>query len=229
MAPPEAPPFEAEPPVSGQPAEPPRYGRYVGLLVIVLLIFITLNTILTKPNGVGGLSVGESLPPFAVPLAAGSLDGDANVATDGPHPACSVRKPGVLNICELYEQGPVVLALFVEGGSCPAVLSDMQALAPSFPKVRFAAVALKGSRGAIRKVISSRGLTFPVGWDDKGDLAALYRLATCPQITFAMRGGVVQSKTLLNRPSRAVLRARVAALAAASEAQGSAATGGAGG
>jgi hypothetical protein len=49
-------------------------------------------------------------------------------------------------------------------------------------------------------------------------------VATCPQITFALRGGVVQSKTLLNRPSRATLRARVAALLAASEAQGSSAT-----
>ena len=236
MAPPEPPAAEQEPAGPGQPAQPPRYGRYVGLLAIVLLIFITLNTILTKSNGVGGLAPGETLPPFAVPLVKGDKTGDANVATDGPHPACSVRKPGVLNICELYEQGPVVLAMFVEGGSCPEVLSDMQALAPSFPKVRFAAVALKGSRTALRKLVSSRGLSFPVGWDDQGDLAALYRLASCPQITFAMRGGVVQSKTLLNRPSRAALRSRVSELLAASEAQGSparstttGATGGAGG
>ncbi len=227
---------ERETPRGAQPAEPPRYGRYVGLLAVVILIFITLNTLLTKSNGVGGLAPGESLPAFAVPLVEGDKTGDANVATDGPHPACSVRKPGVLNICELYEQGPVVLALFVEGGSCPKVLSDMQALAPAFPRVRFAAVALKGSRTALRRLISTRGLSFPVGWDDQGDLAALYRLATCPQITFAMRGGTVQSKTLLNRPSRATLRVRVAELLAASEGQGTStgtattpATGGAGG
>ena len=50
---------------------------------------------------------------------------------------------GILNVCQLYERGPVVLALFVDAGSCPAVLGDLQALAPSFPGVRFAAVAIK--------------------------------------------------------------------------------------
>jgi hypothetical protein len=104
----------------------------------------------------------------------------------------------------------------------------MQALAPSFRKVRFAAVALRGSRGAIAKLVRSHGLSFPVGWDHYGDLAALYRVATCPQITFAMRGGVVQSKALLNRPSRATLRSRVAELLAASEAHGTPGSGGAG-
>jgi hypothetical protein len=227
MATPEPPAGDQEPPTPGQPAAPPRYGRYVGLLAILILVLITLNTVLTKSNGIGGLAVGESLPPFAVPLASGDKTGDANVATDGPHPACSVRKPGVLNICELEEQGPVVLALFVEG--CSGVLSDMQALAPSFPKVRFAAVALRGSRGAIAKLVRSHGLSFPVGWDHFGDLAALYRVATCPQITFAVRGGAVQSKTLLNRPSRATLRSRVAGLLAASEAQGPSGSAGVGG
>jgi hypothetical protein len=226
MAPPEHPAGDQEPAAPGQPAAPPRYGRYVGLLAILILVLITLNTVLTKSNGVGGLARGESLPAFAVPLAAGDKRGDANVATDGPHPACSVRKPGVLNICELEEQGPVVLALFVEG--CSGVLSDMQALVPSFPQVRFAGVQLRGSRSAIAKLVRSHGLSFPVGWDHYGDLAALYRVATCPQITFAMRGGVVQSKTLLNRPSRATLRQRVAGLLAASEAHGTPGSGGAG-
>ena len=63
-------------------------------------------------------------------------------------PACEVRGPQILNICQLYERGPVVLALFVDAGSCADVLGDMQALAPSFPEVRFAAVAIKGGRGS---------------------------------------------------------------------------------
>jgi len=198
-----------------QRAEPPRYGRYVGLLAIVILVFITLNTILTKPVGAGGVRPGEAMPPFAVPLATGYLRGDANVSTDGPHPACSVRKPGVLNICELYEQGPVVLALFVEEGSCLDVLSEMQALVPSFPGVRFAAVSIKGSRSSLRRLIARRHLTLPVGIDDQGDLVSLYRQASCPQVTFALKGGIVQSDALLNPPSLATLRARVAELALA--------------
>ena len=72
-------------------------------------------------------------------------------------PACTVRGPGILNICQLYEQGPVVLALFVDAGSCPRVLSDMQALAPSFPGVRFAGVAIKGDRGRAAPARCARG------------------------------------------------------------------------
>jgi hypothetical protein len=156
------------------------------------------------------------MPPFAVPLATAYLPGDANVAIDGPHPACSVRKPGVLNICELYEQGPVVLALFVDGGSCTGVLSEMQALLPAYPKLRFAAVSIKGDRPSLRRLVARLHLTLPVGIDDQGDLATVYRVATCPQVTFALKGGVVQSKALLNPPSLATLRTRVAELAAAS-------------
>ena len=69
---------------------------------------------------------GEQLPPFAVPLALGSLNGDADTATHafegaaGRVPACNERGSQILNICELYEGAPVVLALFVDSGSCAA-------------------------------------------------------------------------------------------------------------
>jgi hypothetical protein len=209
-------------PESPEPDEPPRrpvvqqarYGRYVVLLALLILVGITINTVSTKPNGVTGLAPGERLPPFAVPLATGDLKGDANVSVAGKAPACTVRGPRVLNICQLYERGPVVLALFVDGGSCPNVLGDLQALAPSFPRLQFAAVSIKGDRGSLRRLIRTRHLTMPVGLDDQGDLAALYKLATCPQITFAAKGGVAQGKALLNRPSRAVLRERLSRLAA---------------
>src|ERR1700761_2754018 len=101
----------------------PRYGGYVGLLVAVILVLITINTIVTKPNGVKGLAPGEQVPPFAVPLALGTLNGDADTATHanegaaGRVPACKERGAQILNVCELYEGAPVVLALFVDSGS----------------------------------------------------------------------------------------------------------------
>jgi AhpC/TSA family len=202
----------------------PHYGRYVGLLAVVILILITINTVLTKPNGDTGIPPGVKVPPFAVPLALGKLPGDADVATTahegaaGNIPACRERGSEILNICELYEQGPVVLALFVDSESCPNVLGDMQQLLPGFPGVRFAAVAIKGGTGGVRKLIRSKRLTFPVGLDRDGALAALYKLATCPQLSFILPGGVVQSKALLTRPSQATLRARVAALVRAAPA-----------
>jgi hypothetical protein len=208
------------------PPQPPRYGRYVALLAIVIVVLITVNTIATKPNGSAGLAAGERLPPFAVPLALGELQGEANIAT-GPNqggagrvPACSVRGPAVLNICQSYERGPVVLALFVDGGSCPDVLSQMQALAARYPQVSFAAVAIKGERSGVRKLIRRRRLTFPVGLDHDGALAALYKVASCPQLTFAVRGGATEGEALLGTPTPATLRTRVQELVAASGGRG---------
>ncbi|HUA75391.1 MAG TPA: hypothetical protein VL988_11585 [Solirubrobacteraceae bacterium] len=204
----------------------PRYGGYVGLLALVIVALITVNTIVTKPNGVKGLARGEQLPPFAVPLALGNLQGDADTATHandggaGRVPACQERGPQILNVCQLYEGAPLVLALFIDGGSCPEVLAHMQALAPSFPGVRFAGVALKGDRDGVRKMIRQRELSLPIGIDSDGALAALYKVGTCPQVTFAYPGGEVQSAALLNTPSPATLRTRVAQLVSDSRSRG---------
>ena len=203
-----------------------RYGRYVGILGVLIVVLITINTALTKPNGATGIEPGQPLAPFAVPLVRGDVNGESDVATRpdegaaGNVPACRERGTGILNICELYERGPVVLALFVNSGSCPRILSDLQALAPSFPGVRFAGVAIKQERGQLQQLLRTRGLSIPIGFDKDGALAALYKLASCPQVNFAYPGGIVQSKALLERPTPATLRARVNELVAASRARG---------
>ncbi len=218
-----------EPPPQSVPPylRPQRYGRYVALLAIVILALITINTIVTKPNGARGVAAGQAIPPFAAPLASGSLAGDVNVARHpdegqaGKRPACTVRGAGILNVCELYERGPVVLAVFVQAGSCDAILSDMQALAPAFPGVSFAGVALKGQVGSLRKLISQRGLhDVRIGIDRSGVLAPMYKVASCPQTTLVLPGGRVQSAAILGNPSRAALRARVSALVAQARAYG---------
>ncbi|HEX7609266.1 MAG TPA: redoxin domain-containing protein, partial [Solirubrobacteraceae bacterium] len=225
-------PFDRREPPGELPAEPPpilpsqRYGRYVALLAILILVLITINTAVTKPNGATGLTPGTAAPPFAVPLVLGNLPGAADVATHanegaaGRVPACKERGQQILNICEQYEKGPVVLALFVDAGACAQVLGDMQGLTASFPAVRFAAVSIKGDRTSLRELVRSRGLTFPVGIDADGALAALYKVASCPQLTLIYPGGVVQSPPLLRRPPPGVLRARVSELLAAARARG---------
>lgn len=207
---------------------PQRYGRYVGLLGIVLLALITLNTLLTKPNGSAGIAPGQPLAPFAVPLAEDDVHGDADIATHandgeaGKVPACSERGTGILNICELYEQGPVVLALFVDQGGCQEVVEQLQRLAGQFPSVRFAAVAIEGNsshfdalRASLRTLIRSERLTIPVGIDSDGVLASLYKVASCPQVNFAYQGGVVQSRALLGSASAGTLHKRIQQLLAA--------------
>jgi hypothetical protein len=209
------------------PARAPRQGRYVGLLVLLILALLTINAVMTKPNGAKGVEPGQVVPPFAAPLASGTLTGDVDVATHpnegsaGKRPACQVRGEGVLNVCALYERRPVVLALFVDAGSCPVILGEMQALAGEFPGVSFAAVAIKGERGPLRRLVRARGLTrVLIAFDSDGVLASLYRVASCPQVTFVLPGGVVQSPALLSRPPIATLRARVSELEAAAKARG---------
>jgi hypothetical protein len=202
-----------------------RYGLYVGLIGLAVLVPVAIDALLAKPNSPAGIAPGHRLVAFAVPLVLGSMEGDADIATrpnqgvDGRVPACSERGAQILNVCQLYEQGPVVLALFVDEDSCTAVLSEMQALVPAFPTVRFAAVAIEGNREQLRRLVRSRGLTLPVGVDNDGVLASLYKVFSCPQVNFAYPGGAVQSKALLGGPSLASLRARVSALVAASRAR----------
>jgi len=209
-----------------------RRGRLLGTVFVVALVALIAAALLHKPGGLAGVAPGKQMPPFAVPLAKGTLVGDANIAThahegeSGNVPACTVRGSQVLNICQLGERGPVVLALFVNGGSCPRVLGEMQALQGSFPGVQFAAVSIKGSRSGLRRLIARQGLTFPLGLDEDGSLASLYKVLGCPQVDFAYPGGRVQSRAMLNTPTTAQLRSRVAALVAASRARGWTGTGG---
>jgi hypothetical protein len=203
-----------------------RARRFVGLVGLLILGVFTIGTLLTRPNGATGIIPGHKLPPFAVPLAPGTLNGDANIATRpdsgnaGSRAACTVRGQEILNICELYERGPVVLALFINAGSCPGILNELQTLAPSFPGVQFAGVAVKGSRTQLRQLVRTRRLTVPIGYDHDGVLASLYRMVSCPQITFAYPGGVAAPRPLLGAPSLAVLRSRVTALVSAARARG---------
>jgi hypothetical protein len=194
-------------------ASSPRYGRYVGALAILIVALIAINTLLTTPNGSTGLPPGKPLPPFAVPLATGSLNGDANIATRpneggaGRVPACSVRGPEVLNICALYERGPVVLVLFANGDRCPRVLDTLSH-------------ALRGNRGDLRRLVAAHRWPFPVGWDRDAALVNLYRDAVCPQLTFAYPGGIAQGRALLRAPTLAALRARLSLLVSQSRARG---------
>jgi AhpC/TSA family len=223
---------------SGLPGSPPgaerpdlgiagaRYGRYVVILAAILLVAFTIHVALTSHKGATGIRPGARIPPFAAPYAIGGPAGEVDVATHpnegraGKVPACSERGPAILNICQLYERGPVVLALFFDAGSCTKTLEDLQRIVSEFPEVGFAAVAVKEDAASVARIVRSKRLTMPVGVDTDGRLGELYAMVSCPQITFVYPGGVVQSPALLSRPPLASLRARIAALLAASRARG---------
>jgi peroxiredoxin len=119
-----------------------------------------------------------------------------------------------LNICTLAHRGPVVLAFLTTGaGECARQLDAMQALAPRFPQVSFAAVAVRGDRGDLRKLVRRHGWRIPVAQDRDGAVANRYGVAVCPTVVFAARGGRVRSTVLGDEVARpAALARRVRAL-----------------
>jgi hypothetical protein len=170
-----------------------RPGAIVGVLAFAVLVYIVLNTLRTEGPGSRGVPAGSTLPAFAVPLALSGLDGDANVSER----ACTVRGEDILNVCQLYERGDVVLAFFIESsGRCDDQLDVLDRVRERFPDVRFAAIAIKGDRERLRGTIREHGWRLPVGYDRDGAVANMYGVAVCPTITLAERGGKV-ARTLL--------------------------------
>ncbi len=211
----------------GQPPVPPRmapgtsrYTWFVGVVAVLVIAYVSVNSLRTQGPGSRGVQVGAVAPPFAAPLATGDLAGDVNVARRdgqgkaGKVTACSIHRPDVLTLCDLYRDKPVVLAFFAtRGKQCTRELDTLQAISATRRDVAFAAIAIRGKRGDVRDLISGRGWTFPVGFDHDGVLANLYSVAICPQVTFLRRGGRVAGTTF-GEVGAGELRRRIDALAA---------------
>lgn len=208
------------------PAGVSRYGWFVGVVVVLLIAYVSLNTARSHGPGSEGVRAGARMPPFAAPLATGPVNGDVNVArrigqgAAGRRPACDVRGPGIVNVCELWERGPVVLAfLATRGARCTGELDALEQVRPGHPGVQFAAVSIRGGRAELRALVRRHGWRFPVAYDRDGILANLYGVAVCPQLTFALPGGRVTA-TAVGELDRGRLDRRVAALERAARAAG---------
>ena len=216
---------------TGIPAVPPppppqrsRYGWLVGIAAVVLIAWVTLNSIATSGPGASGLDTGGVLPDFAAPLVLSDLDGDANVARralEGSRAACQVRGPDILNVCELRERGPVVLAFIATSGDeCASELDELDRLRPRFPGVQFAAVAVLGDRGDRRELVRDHGWGFPVAWDRDGAVSNIYGVAGCPTIVLASWPQGRIRRTLLGRTGEARLSTELQRLVERSRANG---------
>ena len=166
-----------------------RPGTIVGVLALAVIAYIFYNSLTTEGPGSRGVEAGSDLPAFAAPLALSGLEGDADMS-------CDERGEDVLNVCELSERGPVVLAFFAEPiARCVDQIDVLDRLSRRFPDVQFAAVATLGDRGELRDRVRERGWELPVAYDHDGAVANAYAVAVCPQITFAARGGEVVRTT----------------------------------
>jgi len=205
-----------------------RYGWFLGFAALIAIAASVIGHHGDESPGVLGLKVGARLAPFAVPLATADISCerpadpcDANIATRrgqrsaGSRPACEVRGPAILNVCELTERGPLVLAfLGTTGGDCADALDPLQEVARRHPGVQVAVVGIRGELSNLRTIVANHRGSFPVGWDRDGILASLYGVALCPYVTYARWRGRVQGTSIGDLDRRALDRHVGAAVAA---------------
>ena len=152
-----------------------RPGTIVGVLAVAPIAYISFNSITTEGPGSRGVEAGSELPAFAVPLALSDLEGDADMS------GVRVRGSEILNVCELTERGPVVLAFFAEPiERCDDQIDVLDRLRSRFPEVQFAAVAIRRRPRRPARARARARLGLPVGHDQDGAVANAYAVADLP-------------------------------------------------
>lgn len=206
-----------------------RYSVVVGLLFAAVIAIALVNTLGSGDEGTLGLDELEprwALPEFAVPRAAGSLEGDANVAQDdcetsqAPCPessrrtsACRIDTPGAIRVCDFFGRPLVLSFWFSQGGEVCVAQQDAvdRVYARYRGRVGFLSLNVRDDRDDVRESIRRRGWRMPVGYDRDGAVASLYRVGGCPTIAFAYPGGTLQDASI-GELTEAQLSARVDSL-----------------
>jgi hypothetical protein len=211
-----------------------RYAWLVGAAAVLVAGSIVIASSRPAGPGAAGLAPGTRLAPFAVVLATSAVvcnsdddPCDANVAVSGGdddeagrRPACTVRGPTILNVCELAERGPLVLGLMAtRDADCVAAMDRLEALPRRHRGLQVAVVSIRGRLDDLRALVRDRRWSFAVGWDRDGVLASLYGVATCPHVVVARWRGRVQA-TLLAQASGAQLERQAGRAVAASRRAG---------
>jgi hypothetical protein len=190
-----------------------RYSLLVGLLFAAIVVIAFLHTVNGNDNqtlGLDKLPDRWPLPEFAVPAAAGRLEGDANVAQDdcesaqtpcpaGAHrrPACQIRTPGAIRVCDLFDRPLVLSFWFAHGGNCVEQQDVVSKVYERYRgRVSFLSLDVRDDRETVRELIRRRGWRMPVGYDRDGAVAALYRFGGCPTFAYAYPGGTLQDASI---------------------------------
>ncbi|HEV7563628.1 MAG TPA: TlpA disulfide reductase family protein [Solirubrobacterales bacterium] len=212
-----------------------RYSIAVGLLFLALIAFAAIHT-LGNGGGEGTLGLDKQpprwpLPEFAVPDAAGSLEGDANVAQDDcgssaipcpeeppRRPACEITTAGAIRVCDLFDRPLVISFWFTKGGDCANRQDAVDSAYRRYRgRVNFLSVDIRDDRETVRELIKRHGWQMPVGYDRDGAVGALYRVGGCPTLAYVYPGGTLQSASIGDLTT-AQLEGRVSRLLAATRA-----------
>jgi hypothetical protein len=188
-----------------------RYSVIVGLIFLTVIVVATVST-LGGNDGESTLGIDPQqprwpLPEFAVPAAAGQLEGDANVAQDNCEsaavpcpedarrvPACRIRTPGAIRVCDLFDRPLVISFWFTKGGNCADQQDIVDAVYERYRgRVNFLSLDVRDDRDTVRELIRQHGWKMPVGYDRDGAVASLYKIGGCPTIAYAYPGGTLES------------------------------------
>lgn len=191
-----------------------RYSIVVGLIFVAIVAVALIHGV---PGGGDTLGLDRQpprwpLPEFAVPNAAGKLEGDANVAQDDCSvgalpcpgdarrtPACAIRTAGAIRVCDLFDRPLVISFWFSKGGDCVDQQDVVDRVYRRYRgRVRFLSLDIRDDRGTVRELIRGHGWTMPVGYDRDGAVAALYRIGGCPTFAYVYPGGTLQGAGIGN-------------------------------
>jgi hypothetical protein len=211
-----------------------RYSIGVGLAFLILVALATLNTLGDGGEGTLGLDRRPDrwpLPEFAVPAAAGTLEGDANVAQDDceaaavPCPedavrdsACRIDASGAIRVCDLFDRPLVISFWFTKGENCITQQDVVDRVYRRYGgRVNFLSLDVRDDRDTVRELIDRRDWRMPMGYDRDGAVASLYGVGGCPTFAYVYPGGTLQSASIGDL-GEAQLTERVRDLLAASQA-----------
>jgi thiol-disulfide isomerase/thioredoxin len=203
-----------------------RYSVIVGLIFLAVIVVATVST-LGGGDGESTLGLDRQaprwpLPEFAVPAAAGQLEGDANVAQDDCEsaavpcpedarraPACRIRSADAIRVCDLFDRPLVISFWFTKGGNCADQQDVVDAVYERYRgRVNFLSLDVRDGRDTVQELIRQHGWKLPVGYDRDGAVASLYKIGGCPTFAYAYPGGTLESASIGDL-SAAQLAARV--------------------
>jgi thiol-disulfide isomerase/thioredoxin len=191
-----------------------RYSIGVGIFFLVVVAVVTIHTLISGGGedtlGLERQPVRWALPEFAVPAAAGQLEGDANVAQDDCEsaavpcpadarrsPACRIATAGAIRVCDLFDRPLVISFWFTKGGNCAEQQDIVNRVYERYRgRVNFLSLDIRDSRESVRELVRQHGWKLPVGYDRDGAVASLYRIGGCPTFAYAYPGGTLESASV---------------------------------
>ncbi len=175
-----------------------RPFNYVGLVAVVFVLVgavAVINMLRTDESGtlgIGDYGQGEPVPKFAVPIADGDLEGDANVNQDQ---ACDIDVDEAIRICDYFDRPLVMSFWFTKGASECIDHQDAfdEAAARFGDRAGFVSINVRDDRDRVRELIEQHDWQVPVGYDRDGAVSNIYRVGGCPTFAYVKTGGVLKN------------------------------------